>query len=220
MGFGILLLGYLLLLPLPFFGGVDLHPIAYGICAAALLRLQSYEDAFRAPKWLTLPLIPLTAAVSGVYLLRHFGVNLLSDNILSLLEAGKTLLAVIFQLTLLWAMSRIARAVGLSELSHQCVGTMALVGVYFAAMIALNAPPIAAALRGAHPYALLIFDALWLLVLLFGALRIFACYRRICPEGDEDMPKKETRFDRALRRRREEKDELRREFNRHSSKKK
>lgn len=64
-------------------------------------------------------------------------------------------------------------------------------------MLLFNLPiPGILALRESFGRYLLLFDALWLALLLLVALRVFACYRWICPEGEEDLPKKEGRFER------------------------
>lgn len=213
MGFGILLIGVLLLIPIPFFGGVDLHPFAYGIAFTALLRLIPYEESFRYPKWTVIPLLPLCTAVSGIYLLRHFGISAASDRVLTVLEAAKQLLSFGFHSTLLLAMGRLCNAVERPDLGRKCRRNIVFVCIYFALMLLFNLPiPGILALRESFGRYLLLFDALWLALLLLVALRVFACYRWICPEGEEDLPKKEGRFERYLRRRREEKDALRAEY--------
>lgn len=122
MGFGILLIGVLLLIPIPFFGGVDLHPFAYGIAFTALLRLIPYEESFRYPKWTVIPLLPLCTAVSGIYLLRHFGISAASDRVLTVLEAAKQLLSFGFHSTLLLAMGRLCNAVERPDLGRKAAG--------------------------------------------------------------------------------------------------
>lgn len=219
MGFGILFLAYFLafFVPLSY-----LHLIGYALVAWALIKLRDYRPAFMRAVWWLIPL--------GVCCLYHVLGSLLSlmpslgvaapelpfinttvTAVISLVEYG---LILGFHVALLWEVRGFARELELSVISKRADWGLWLVGVqcscYIVAMIL--------ELVG---WPLQMFSAIAALLQFvwaaFNLFNLFTCYMYICPEGDEQMERKPSRFafvnqfrekmderDRAARQREEE----------------
>lgn len=196
MGFGILFLAYFMafFVPLSY-----LHLIGYALLAWALLKLKDYRPAFERAVWW---LIPLGAcclyhvASSICSLLPSMGVAVPELAVFgTVATAGVTLAEYVcilgFHLVLLRQVRGFARELELPAIAKRADWGAWLVMVqcscYIVAMIL--------ELVG---WPLQMFSAIAALLqfvwAVFNLFNLFTCYMYICPEGDEEMERKPSRF--------------------------
>lgn len=196
MGFGILFLAYFMafFVPLSY-----LHLIGYALVAWALIKLKDYRPAFMRAVWWLIPL-----AVCCLYhvlgsllsLLPSLGIAAVQPPfitttvtaIISLVEYG---LILGFHVALLLQLRGFARELELPAIAKRADWGLWLVGVqcscYIVAMVL--------ELVG---WPLQMFSAIAALLQFvwaaFNLFNLFTCYMYICPEGDEQMERKPSRF--------------------------
>ena len=194
MGFGILLLGYPLILSVTLHSmGVCFELLGYLIMYRALTLLCEYGKYFRYAKYAVTGLMPLGVFSLARQCLSWFGADALYETVYSVTALPYTVLLAIgllvFHMLLLIAVKEIAQEVDLPKLVTEARRNMIVTWLYFAAAIAssfMNVPAVTDVL----PYYKLLgyvslFGVIWMLLNL---KMIFVCYMRICLPGDEDMP--------------------------------
>ena len=191
MGFGLLLLGYLLANDIMEYSIVP-TVIGYALMAWGCVRLSEYDLKF---KRCILPVIPLS--ILSVYLyankicdymeLEAFIFPIAAVNAVGV---ARTLLSVCFLVLLMLAVASISKATELDKLAFRAVRNMLILvaseAIYLVALV-LPAGQIA---NGMAYFAFIVR----ILRIVLDILLLFACYRMICSEGDEDMPAKEVKI--------------------------
>ena len=194
MGFGILLLGYPLILSVTLHSmGFCFEILGYLIMFRALSVLSEYGKYFRYAKYAVSALIPLGAFSLILQSFSWFGAPELYDTVSSAVSVPYSILLavglLVFHMLLLLAVKTIAREVDLPKLVTEASRNMIVTWLYFGAAVIscfLNVPAVTDVL----PYYKLLgyvslFGVIWILL---NAKMIFVCYMRICLPGDEDMP--------------------------------
>lgn len=186
MGFGLLLIGYFVtfIMSLTLYGWA-FRFVGYTVIAYSCVKLREYFPKFTyvfysaAALWIT----GGVETVCGALQLFGSEAAWISD-VTVWVNYAITVLVFAFHMLMLWAIRGAAGEVGLEDKKISALTDMILVCVGFAAR--------AMALAGLIPMGLsLLIQLVWtvmVLVLLFG------CYMRICPAGDEEMPRKESRI--------------------------
>lgn len=198
MGFGILFIGYLLTYLLSMAGSYGCYPAIIG-CALmlySLTKLVEYESSFKLPFFTALP-VTLCVTYSFVNeLCRSVGILLptflTSQITLTAVTYSSAIFDLAFNVTLLYAISRIAKETGVDRARNAAIRNIVVYGVYFASVLLDESLPSDSAVR---PYTFLTALALSLLVLALNSIVIFSCYMRICDESDTEMERKESRFE-------------------------
>ena len=181
MGFGILFIGYLLLVEIPFLGGFDLAFLGFFIMLFGLRELRGYEDGFGRAMLPAAVLVPLCLWLT----LGHFFPALLPEALAGWLEPIRYLLVILYHILLLTAMRRLASEVEQPRNAAACGRLLALVLIYLAGLLAINLPiPALQAWLADVPKAVLLFTVCWNLVLLLVSYRIFVCFRDIAPADE------------------------------------
>ncbi len=192
MGFGLLLIGYIL----AFTAKIGLGPyhfagMAFGgfLSFLGLSELKKYSPVFVYSQIINVALILCSFFKTLLWANEGFGLALdfISENITisyQFVEFGVTLL---FDLALLYGIADLARRVEHTEIKGKAFRNMIFVGLYYVYQIAMFSPIANDILMSFLPILHLIYSAI-------NALLIFKCYAMICPEGDEDMPRKPSRF--------------------------
>lgn len=198
MGFGILFIGYLLTYLLSMAGAYGCYPAIIG-CAMmlyALTKLVEYEDTFKLPFFAALPMTLCVAYSFVTELFTTVGVLLpaflTSQITLTAVTYSSALFDLVFNVTLLYAISRIAKETGVERTKNAAIRNIVVYGVYFLSVLLDEALPRESSVR---PYTFLTALALSLLVLVINSIVIFSCYMRICDESDTEMGRKESRFE-------------------------
>lgn len=196
MGFGILFLAYFMafFVPLSY-----LHVIGYALVAWALLKLRDYRPAFIRAVWWLIPLggCCLYHVARGIVnLLPSLGVAAPELPFLgTTVTAVVTLVEYALILCFHWALLRQLRGFA-AELELPAIAKRADWGLWLVS-IQCSCYIVAMVLELAG-YPLQMFSAIAALLqfvwVVFNLFNLFTCYMYICPEGDEQMERKPSRF--------------------------
>ncbi len=217
MGFGWMFLGYLLLLGtnLEFFGiPVDITPdvIGYYLMYRGFRTACIHCDCFRISRVLALVGIPVSLTVTALDLFINMNVLTLPLAVTTGLSYLYDVFQLAYTLVLLYSLYLISTQVGLDNMRKKSVRCAIYTVAFFflADLVAMIFPLFGATISDAYVSAIgVLADALCIII---NATLIFGCYRRICLEGDEDMPdnreyKYKTPFDYFDRRRKLDEEE-------------
>jgi hypothetical protein len=183
MGFGILFVGYSLILCMTAYSVLPSF-VGYFICMYGCLKLSEYEDKFK--------ISALGFAAGGTLMMMQSvlqlvvltdGNTLLSD-LASLAVPFFELVIYGVQMTLLPALAAIAKETGRKKTAFACKRNMVLFPLMYLLFIAANL-----FVSKAGPYAQILMVYLTLskiAVLLLTMVQIFSCYMWICREGQEE----------------------------------
>lgn len=196
MGFGILFIGYLLsfFISLVNYGYV-IRLAGYALMALALLKIREYGKEF------TYPLIAVVAlVVYGIYDFIYQGAGALSiklpqffDMAFGIMEYVTVGVIVCFNMALLYSIYSITSRLELFKQRNAAIRNAIFVFVYLWLTVLAIGP-----LRENEMYSKYFAFPTLLLQLgwtILNAALIFSCYMYICPEGDEDMPRKKSKFE-------------------------
>ena len=206
MGFGVLFIGYFLVLNFPYCEFTD--AFAAALMMYALYKLSRINNGFK-----------LAFLASGAFaLLGAAELVIAGVEMISPIANGSTLIvlpamlrhAVLGALTFLMlsGMSEVANEVGLAPLSKKCrIYSFVTVGIYLVNLV-LECAQLANFVDArilVTGYASAILLTLAVIAMTLGA--IYTCYMRICMPDDVDMKEKESKFEfvNAFRRHEEEK---------------
>ncbi len=196
MGFGLLFIGYLFSLDYSLQSVTfDLLPdvIGYLIMFSAMCKLGPYNKGFGYAKLLLLPLIALggvTVAFEAAGIAGYTPGSVILD-IVKMCGMLSKFFTFAYTVALTIGIRDIARETDLKNVSFRAIRNMAVSVFYYLAYIALDLLPISGAEAQMVNMIVYIFG---LIVILLNLVLIFSCYMRICLEGDEDMPRKPSRF--------------------------
>ena len=195
MGFGILFVGYLLSFFVSLVNyGYIIRLAGYALMAIALIKIREYGREFTCP---FIGSLVLTAY--GVYDVIYQGAESLSIKLPDvMLKAADVLsvlniaLMVVFNLLLLWGIYSISNRLELFKQRNAAVRNALFVIVYFILNM-LGIGPLKSNETYAKYFGLptLLLQLAWIVLV---SVLIFSCYMYICPEGDEDMPRHQSRF--------------------------
>ncbi|MBQ7847730.1 MAG: hypothetical protein IJX08_00745 [Clostridia bacterium] len=184
MGFGILFIGYTLILCMSAYSVLPSF-IGYFIGMYACLKLSEYEDRFKLSAW--------GFAAGGTVMLMQSVMQFI------VLTSGNTLLSdfasgcapvfeLVFyavQMTLLPALVAIARDTGRSKTVFACKRNMILFPLMFVLFVVAN---IMISMGSEYGKYLLVYVTLSrFAVLLLMMIQVFSCYMWICREGEEEQ---------------------------------
>ena len=218
MGFGVLLIGYLLgtLMSLNVFGAF-FRLAGFALAAYGAKKLSDYHKSFSLLFYASLLSIAVSmlGAVSEISVFLYDNLiiteKLISDGLSYAFGYARYGAELVFTVILCVSVSLISKETGELKLRYVAIRNLVLYCVYFVLQFICWLP---------HEYVgtLLQLTALPAVVqlvsfalLLLNSLMIFSCYRRICDEEDVDMPQKPSRFEfvNEMRREREEKEKAR-----------
>jgi hypothetical protein len=183
MGFGILFVGYSLILCMSAYSVLPSF-VGYFICMYGCLKLSEYEDKFKvsAMGFAAGGSIMMAQSVMQLLVLTD-GNTLLSD------FAGMTvpffeLVIYGVQMTLLPALAAIARDTGRTKTAFACKRNMVLYPIMYVLFIVAN---ILVSSGSAYGQYLVIYLTLSrVAVLIMTMIQVFSCYMWICREGQEE----------------------------------
>ena len=196
MGFGILFLAYFLafFVPLSY-----LHIIGYAGVAWALLKLKDYRPQFiKAAYWL----IPL-----GVLCLYHIAQSVLSllpslgmaaielpfvnQTVTAVVSMIESVLILCFHFSLLRTVCGFASELELPAIAKRADWGLWLVSIQSTCYVVAMILELAAVQLQLFSLIAFLLQFVWS---VYNMINIFTCYMYICPEGDEDMERKPSRF--------------------------
>ena len=192
MGFGLLLIGYIF----AFTAKIGLGPYHFaGMALGGFLsylgisELKKYSPVFIYSQIINIVLIICSFFKTAMWADESFalGFGLTAGNINTAYQFVEFGVSLLFNFALLYGISDLARRVEHAEIREKAYRNMIFVGIYNAYQIIMFFPIANDILMSFLPIFQFIYSAI-------NALLIFKCYAMICPEGDESMPRKPSRF--------------------------
>lgn len=206
MGFGYIFVGYFFLIFYPI-SRIDVLPnlsvIGCVLMFMGISRLMHYCDAkygFKSAAVSLLPLCGVSAAALAFDIAEMCGVI---ENADPALNVAYAVTSCIFLMLLFKGICQLSKDVGLPSLAKRTVWMMSITVLYSifelvsfvcSVVLSLSEYPSDAFIAITAYLGLFTFLLAYLSIFLNLAL-LFACYARICLEGDEDMPYHEDIFD-------------------------
>lgn len=200
MGFGYLLAGYLL----SFVSVIGLGDYIFAgmlvggiLMLIGLLELRKYDPVFLYPIIFCGSILLCSLAWGGVFCYSaivnasEFPPQIESKWIFS---AVKAVLYLLFDLTLLYSIADLSRRVEYPDTREKAFRNMIYVGVYNVFQLITFLPFVTSMAeddRGALMTLLMFVNLAYTLMNVF---LIFKCYAMICPAGQEDVPRRKSRF--------------------------
>ena len=163
--------------------------IGYAIMMWGCLKLSDYEKKFSRCLYIALPAVVLSVYFDAKKICDLFGIstNLFSSGAVTVVTVAETALSCGFCVLLMLAIISIAKETEVNKLAFKAARNMVILilgELVYAVSICLPKGNVAIGMA----YVAL---ALRILRVVLDLMLIFACYRMICQEGDEDMPAKE-----------------------------
>ena len=215
MGFGILFLADFLALVVPL---SYLKVIGYAGVAWALTKLKDYRPAFMKAVWWLIPLgvcCLYHIAGSVTQLLPYFGMPvpelpIFGTTVTAIVSMVECALTLCFHFAFLRALRGFAAELELPAIAKRADWGLWLVGLQTSTYVVALALELAGV--GLQLLSVLAF-LLQFVWAIFNLVNLFTCYMYICPEGDEDMERKPSRFGfvNEIREKMDERDRIARE---------
>ena len=198
MGFGNLLLGYLVTYVLSITAGaVGVGSLALMFGAALMFwgirSLCSFNTSFIPAKWLTVGVFALgVLRLWQDFISAWFPTNEAADAVLAtVLTWASFVITLLFHFAVLYAIRVLALEVGLNKLSSHAMYNTFGVGIWGALFLFCNMPAIGEDLL---PYLSLSMGLFNLVYLISDIVLLLRCAKNICAEGDEEVAPKPSRF--------------------------
>ncbi|MBE6684457.1 MAG: hypothetical protein E7592_02255 [Ruminococcaceae bacterium] len=198
MGFGLLLIGYMFAFVASAGMGTYLFAgmlIGGFLMYLGLCELRKYSPAFIFALVGSILIILCSFWGTMVWIDSFFslGVGFSSGIWSTVYDWIKLVVNFAFNLALLFGISDLSRRVELLETRQKAIRNIILVILFNAYQILLFFP--IGFIKSDQAFFLTILLILRLLYTILNAWLLFKCYAMICPEGQEDMPKKRSRFE-------------------------
>lgn len=193
MGFGILFLGYSISAIFSMLGSYSFIGllVGYFIMFSALLELRRYAPTFLYAIIASVAMLICSfyETAIGIEVLTGWEIILTSETIATIMRVIESVIECIFNFALLYGIADLSRRVDFSETKSAAYRNMVFVGIStICQFIPTN-------ILGEN--ASFVITLLMIPVLVCTALNlvlIFKCYAFICPEGEESMERKPSRF--------------------------
>lgn len=198
MGFGYLLLGYLVTYVIYITASsVGIGSLALLAGSAlmfwALCSLRRFNTAFDAAKWLTLPIFVLGLCLLWQDIAKAWlsWEGTVADLLLDVVTWASFATTLLFHFALLYAIRVLAMEVELKKLSSHAMYNTLAVGIWGALFLLCNMPTIG---ESVLPYLSMSMGLFNLVYLVSTAVLLLRCAKNICAEGDEEVAPKPSRF--------------------------
>lgn len=198
MGFGLTLIGYMF----AFVASVGMGDYIFaGMLIGGFLmylglgELKKYSPAFIFALIGSVLIILCSFFETIVWVDSYFSLNLSisSDAWSSAFDWIELVVNLAFNIALLYGIADLSRRVELPETREKAFRNIVFVALFNAYQVLLFFP--IGFIQSDLSFFLTLLLILRLVYTVLNALLLFKCYAMICPEGQEDMPKKRSRFD-------------------------
>ena len=192
MGFGILFIGYFLLLNLTYYGFTDV--IAAAVMLLGLYKLSPVNKYFKAAAICSGIFLAFSLGELGIATYEMFFRQLNSPLLVSLMSIARCLAIGALTVMMLKGIESVAREVEVENLPSKASRLAIATVIIYALWIVLEAP-----LSSINDYVLAVLSLLTILatiaLLIMNLTVIYSCYMKICMPGDEEITKdKPSRF--------------------------
>lgn len=200
MGFGYLLLGYLVTFVLSLtvtelgFGGLAFL-LGYGLMFYGLSGLNRFQKAFSAPRWILIPMFVTALYETAVNLSELFAFSLpfVNATVNTAFDWAVFVLTFLFNFSLLFAIRAIAKDVELPRLETAAIRNVIFVCLYVLLHLIGNLPlSNQETVRGYLALPVVMLQIVWIACNLF---LILTCTKDICKAGEEELPPKRYRWE-------------------------
>jgi len=193
MGFGLLTLGYVFtfILSLTSFGYIP-RLIGYIIIIVALEKLHYYEKTFRYTQLAIIPLICVSLYQGVTDILIRIGeisVGVVSESTALITNSAFLML---FHVLLLLSIYYIGKDTELVKIKNASIRNLIIMSVY-ACLFVFMRLPISLTEKYMRYFSInaLILQLIWTVL---NIILMLSCAKNICPEGEEDIPIKKSKF--------------------------
>ena len=198
MGFGLLLIGYMFAFVASAGMGNYLFAgmlIGGFLMYLGLCELKKYSPAFIFALVGSILIILCSFFATAVWLnsFLDLGWSISSDIWATAFDWAKLIVNFAFNIAMLYGIADLSRRVEFPETREKAIRNIIFVGLFNAYQILLFFP--IGFIQSDPSFFLTILLILRLLYTVLNAWLLFKCYAMICPEGQEDMPKKRSRFE-------------------------
>ena len=191
MGFGILFIGYFLILNLTYYGLTDV--IAATVMLLGLYNLSGFNKYFKWAFTATLVFLVFSLGEFGVAIYEFLITKIDAPVMISIMSAIRSIIIGAMSGLILKALSAIATEVDLPKIAKKCEAQIIATSVIYALWVILELP-----LTFINPYALAIASLITLLstmvIIILNLASIYSCYMKICMPGEEMLKDKPSRF--------------------------
>ena len=198
MGFGLLLIGYFFAYTVTVGLGNYLFAgmlIGGFIMFLGLCELRKYSPAFIYAIVANIALLLLSFCETAAWLetMLGFSLGLSESGVQTVFNWIKLLIDIAFNISMLYGIADISRRVDYPETRTKAYRNMVFVGVYNAAQLLMIMP--IGIFESDKSFFMTLLMFLQLIYTVVNSILIFKCYAMICPEGEEDMHRKPSRFE-------------------------
>ncbi|MBQ1962597.1 MAG: hypothetical protein II369_00595 [Clostridia bacterium] len=198
MGFGYLLIGYLITFVIHMtlqslgLGGLALL-VGYGTMLLGLVQLNRFQSAFAYAKWILPPLLVTALYDCCAFLSEQMLLELpfFNAEVASVMGWISFALVILFHFALLYAICVLAQEVALPVIRIKAMRNMVLVILYAVIYLLAELPLLGESVRSYLLYPIIFLQLAWILCNL---LLFLNCAKDICPEGEEDPQPKRYRW--------------------------
>lgn len=196
MGFGLLLIGYMF----AFLATAGMGPYIFGgILVGSLFmffglkELKKYSPVFIYALIGDILLFSCSLFGAAVWALNNF--NIADTSILSIVyQSVKLAFALYFEISMLYGIADLSRRVDYPDTRQKAFTNLIYVGVYYLCQLICTTPIITSLENSNQATVMTIMMIAQVVYTAINSFLIFKCYAMICPAGQEDMPKKKSRF--------------------------
>ena len=197
MGFGILFLGYLIAAIFSMLGTYSFVGmlIGYFLMFWALTELRRFCPTFLYAIIASVLMLICSfyESFAGIDSLLGLGILTGADTLSNIFEIIEFVIELIFNITLLYGIADLARRVDFDDIRTKAYRNMAFVGLYNAYQLFMFLP--FDFIKNDQGFLLTLLLLLMIVYSLVNLALIFKCYAFICPQGDEEMKRKPSRFE-------------------------
>ena len=199
MGFGFLLVGYMF----AFLATAGMGPYIFGgilvgsiFMFFGLKELKKYSPVFLYAFIGDILLFSCSLLGAAVWALGNF--NVIDQSIISTVsivyQAIKLVVALYFEISMLYGIVDLSRRVDYTDTRKAALTNMIYVGVFYLCQL-ICTTPLVTKLEGSDKAAVMtIMMIAQIVYTAINSFLLFKCYAMICPAGQEDMPRKPSRF--------------------------
>ena len=199
MGFGLLLIGYVLsFVAIAGMGEFMFAGMLIGgfLMYLGLSELRKYSPVFIYALIASILIIVCSVFKLGVWLNTWLSLELafFSPITQSIIEWVKFALYLVFDFSMLYGIADLSRRVELSDTRTKAIKNMVFVAIYGIFQLITRMPFMSSIGDGDKQAVLMLLLIVQLVYTVLNSFLIFNCYAMICPEGQEEMPRKPSRF--------------------------
>ena len=198
MGFGLLLIGYFFAYTVTVGLGSYLFAgmlIGGFVMFLGLSELRKYSPAFiyAIIANIALLLLSFCETISWMEPMLGFSIGFSNTNAQMVFDWIKLVVDLAFNIAMLYGIADISRRVDFQETRTKAYRNMVFVGVYNAVQLLMILP--IGIFESDKSFFMTLLMFLQLIYTVVNLVLIFRCYAMICPEGEEDMHRKPSRFE-------------------------